>query len=269
MAKWHDSASERIWKIGEKPIVLAHRAGGNEAPENSLTAFTKMEQLGFRYIETDVHSTKDGVVIIFHDSALERTTNGKGKVAQYSWNELKEIRDDSGNGLLRLDEVLEKYPNLFLNIDAKTSHVVPSLVHVISSKNAFSRISLASFSEPRLKRLRKMLPGMVSSLGQEAIALLVLQSKLPKKWQPYFDWLVPGVKKGVQAVQIPAMFGKIKVLTPQLIELCHRRKQAVHIWTVNEATEMLEFLAMGVDAIITDEPSLARRVIDFYWENKY
>ncbi|MDR6939967.1 glycerophosphodiester phosphodiesterase [Arcanobacterium hippocoleae] len=261
--------SERIWKIGEKPIVLAHRAGGNEAPENSFAAFMKMEQLGFSYIETDAHATKDGVVILFHDPVLDRTTNGHGMVSNYTWEELTDVHDESGNSPVRLDEVLARFPDLILNIDAKNFKVVRPLARVIREKNALRRVSLSSFNETRLKMLRRMLPGVVTSLGQGAMALLLLQSKLPRRLQKFVDRLVPGVAQGAQAIQVPCVFAKINIVTPQLIDLCHRRGQAVHVWTVNEADEMLRLLKMGVDAIITDEPSLARRVINFYWDGAY
>ena len=256
------ATKQRIWDIGKKPIVLAHRAGGNEAPENSLTAFAKMEQLGFRYIETDAHTTKDGVVILFHDPILDRTTNGHGPIGNYEWADLTQVRDGSGNVPLRLDTVLEKYPHLVLNIDAKSWRVVSPLARVIYEQHAVSRVSLAAFSEFRLKVLRHLLPGVTTSLGEGAIATLVLLSRFPKRIQPLFDWLVPGVKRGVQAVQVPASLAKIPVVTKRFIDLCHRRGQAVQVWTINDADEMIRLLALGVDALITDEPSLARRVID-------
>lgn len=263
VAKFRQSASrQRTWLVHEKPIVLAHRAGGNEAPENSLTAFAKMEQLGFRYIETDSHATKDGVVILFHDPILDRTTNGHGKVSSHNWVDFAQIHDDSGNTPLRLDLVLEKYPNLVLNIDAKNWHVVAPLVRVIRKRQAMQQVSLAAFSETRLKVLRHLLPGVATSLGQGAIATLVLLSRLPKRIQPFFDWLVPGVERGAQAVQVPAALAKIPVVTKRFIHLCHRRGQAVQVWTINDPDEMRRLLALGVDAIITDEPSLARRVIE-------
>ncbi|XCB30994.1 glycerophosphodiester phosphodiesterase family protein [Arcanobacterium hippocoleae] len=200
---------------------------------------------------------------------LDRTTNGHGKVSSYTWEELRKVHDESGNTPLRLAEVFKKYPDLVLNIDAKNFHVVRPLARAIREADAVGRVSLSSFNETRLKMLRRMLPGVVTSLGKGAMALLVLESKLPKRFWPLVDRFVPGVERGVQAIQVPCLFTKIHVVTPAMIELCHRRGQAVHVWTVNEADEMIRLLKMGVDAIITDEPSLARRVINYYWDGTY
>lgn len=262
------SATGRMWKLQEKPIVLAHRAGGNEAPENSLLAFANMEEKGFKYIESDVHASRDGVVVIFHDDTLERTTNGRGKIAHKSWAELTEVRDHSGHSLLRFADVLEKFPQLVLNIDSKEWQVIRHLVREIKIHDAQERISLSSFSEMRLKVLRRLLPGVTSSLGEGALVLLVLAAHLPFPLQNILCWFVPGNKQKVEAVQVPVAAYGIKIITPAFIRLCHQRGLAVHVWTINEEVEMRRLLELGIDALITDEPSRARRVIEEFWASK-
>lgn len=256
----------RLWPIGEKPRVLAHRGGGHEALENSLEAFAMMESKGFRYIETDAHATNDGVAVLFHDSSLDRTTDGTGKIADYSWKQLARVRDYSGNPLVRLDDALELFPEIVFNIDAKSQHVVDSLITTIKKANAVERVSLASFSEMRLKGMRRSLRDVRSSLGTGAIATLVALSYLPSRLGLFFaKMLVPSVKHGVEAVQVPLKQMRVQVVTPRFIRLCHARGLAVHVWTINHEATMRELLAQGVDAIITDEPTLAQRVIDEYW----
>lgn len=263
----------RMWSIGGKPVVLAHRGGGNEAPENSIVAFQNMSDRGFRYVETDAHATVDGVVVLFHDDTLDRTTNGTGRIENYTWEDLSAIRDDSGNQLLLLRDLLEQFPNLVLNIDAKEKSVVAPLVRTLREADALGRVSLASFSEARLRALRKELPGVVTSLGQEAMAPVAIAAMLPEV--PPASWLArglerlaPGLDKGVQAAQVPHRLGKLTVVTPRFVRLCHSRGLAVHVWTINDADEMRELLHIGVDALITDEPSLAQSVIDEYWASR-
>ncbi|MGV9184027.1 glycerophosphodiester phosphodiesterase [Arcanobacterium canis] len=251
----------RLWNIGER-VVIAHRAGGAEAPENSPEAFARMHELGFRYMETDVHATKDGVVVLFHDPVLDRTTDGHGRIETQTWEELKGVRDHGGNPLLRLHEALSSYPDFVFNIDAKNNHAVKPLIRTIKDHDALSRVSLASFSESRLAFLRRHLKGATSSLGIAAIVSLWLASR---SWWPWRrSMYVPGPGKGVEAVQVPALMHGIVVVDQRFIDEAHRRGFAVHVWTVNSAADMVSLLDLGVDGIITDVPSLARRVIDLY-----
>lgn len=250
----------RLWHVGEKPIVIAHRGGGNEEPENSIVAFERIRSRGFHYIETDVRATRDGVVVVFHDPVLDRVTDGSGPVKNHTWSEISQLRDRSGNPILRLDEVLEHFPDMIFNIDAKENNVVRPLISTIKRSRAANRVSLASFSEMRLKVLRQQLPGVRSSLGTAAIAHLVLASH-GKRSSGFLASGVPGPKRGVEAVQVPVGYGPFRVLTPGFIELAHARGLAVHVWTINEESTMCEMLDLGVDALITDEPTLARRII--------
>lgn len=253
--------AKRIWNIGT-PIVIAHRGGGTEAPENSLQAFELMRQRGFFYLETDAQITKDGVVVLFHDEILDRTTNGTGKVSAHTWEEVARLSDGSGVHPLKLSTVLSDYPEFVLNIDAKTDEVVVPLAQELQANQALNRVCLASFSEKRLVRLRKLLPGVATSLGQSSIVRLVIASRLPKNLAEIVLRNVPRVADGVQAVQVPVSQWGIPVVTKRFIDLAHNLGFAVHVWTVNEESQMRKLLAMGVDALITDVPSLARKVID-------
>ena len=260
---------KRMWKIGAKPVVLAHRGGGNEAVENSLSAFAAMEEKGFTYIETDSRATRDGVVVLFHDDDLERTTDAQKKIAQYSWAELQNVRDHSGHSIVRFDEALQKFPHIIFNVDAKCWSVVKPLARIISQHGAAAHVSLASFSEARLRALRKALPGVRSSLGTSAIAMLVLSSYLPGfLGRALAKICVPGPARGAEAVQVPIEHMHVKVVTPRFIRLSHARGLAVHVWTINTASTMLQLLNMGVDGIITDEPTLAQKVIDNFWDQR-
>lgn len=260
--------SNRLWKIGEKPVVIAHRAGGNEAPENSIVAVRNMQEKGFKYIETDLYATSDGVVILHHDPELDRTTDGTGKISDYTWAELSKVTDESGNRLMRLDEVLEEFPDLIFNMDSKENSVVRPLIRTLQRQGGIDQVSLSSFSEMRLKFLRSQLPGVKSSLGTAAIGQLVLAAHSPSSLRSALATGVPGPAKGAEAVQVPMAAGKVSVINPQFIELAHARGLAVHVWTINEETEMNEILDLGVDGIITDEPSLAQRVIDQHWAGR-
>lgn len=254
--------SDRLWQIGAEPVVLAHRGGGNEEPENSMTAFRRMRDKGFRYIETDTHATRDGVVVVFHDPVLDRVTDASGLIKNYTWRELSSITDHSGNPIMRLDEVLEEFPDIVFNIDAKVNSVVNPLISTLKRTDAIRRVSLASFSETRLKYLRLKLPGVRSSLGTAAIAHLVLAAHGSARARSRLATGVPGPKRGVEVVQVPLSYGPKKIVDERFIALSHDRGLAVQVWTINDADTMNELLDLGVDGIITDEPTLARELIN-------
>ena len=88
------------------PIPFAHRGGGKEQPENSMAAFAHAVGLGYRYVETDVQATRDGVAVVFHDATLNRLTDRPGKIADFSWEELREARIHGREPLVRLDDLL-------------------------------------------------------------------------------------------------------------------------------------------------------------------
>lgn len=103
------------------PIVFAHRGGGQEAPENTMSAFAHAYEAGVRHMETDAHLTADGQVVICHDETVDRCYDGTGVIAQMTWRELSALRHrDSGEQLPLLAQVLEAFPDAYFNIDRKS-----------------------------------------------------------------------------------------------------------------------------------------------------
>ena len=137
------------------PIVFAHRGGGQEAPENTMTAFSHAYEAGVRHIETDAHVTADGRVVICHDETVDRCYDGTGVIAQMTWRELSALRHrDSGEQLPLLAQVLEAFPDAYFNIDVKEPGVEGPLLYVVADHGAADRVLVASFSEPRLRVVR-------------------------------------------------------------------------------------------------------------------
>lgn len=260
--------AKRLWEIGAKPVVIAHRGGGHEEPENSLTAFRAMRDRGFRYIETDVRSTKDGVAVIFHDRILDRVTDATGEISAMRWQDLATVRDRSGNRPLRLDEVLEEFPHMVFNIDVKANSAVNPLISTLKRSNAVDRVSVASFSEKRLTYLRAQLPGVRSSLGVSAIVRLTGAAHGPQSFTRLAMLGIPDSNRGVECVQVPRRRCNVTIVTERFVNLAHHRGMAVHVWTVNSVSEMRNLLSIGIDGLITDEPSSARGIIDDFWASK-
>lgn len=240
-----------VYSICAEPIVIAHRGGGNEYPENSVTAFEAMQKRGFRFVETDVHATRDGVAVICHDPILDRISDGTGPISHYTWRELERVRDHSGNPLMRLDLVLDAFCDTIFNIDAKSDSVVHPLLTAIARTESHNRVCVASFSERRLRKVRRQLPDVATSLGVPAVAQVMAGAIATGILRNGILSTIPGG----QVLQVPLQTRGIQVLTPEVVAAAHERAIAVHAWTINTLDAVDIVVSYGVDGIITDEPT--------------
>lgn len=249
------------------PRVIAHRGGALLAPENSWEALEKCAELGFSYVETDAHLTADGEVVLIHDPILDRVCDGSGLVSTHTWPDLRDVRiNGSTRGLIRLSEALEAFPHTVFNVDAKSDSVAIPMVDVIRQANALDRVCVASFDSRRLRRMRAHESKLFTSLGQAEIISLVMATHFTAS--PGIA-RVPGPSEGVAAVQVPLLHKRIPVVTRRFVATAHRYGLPVHVWTLNEREEMITALNLGVDAIITDQPVLAREVVNEFVDARY
>lgn len=245
--------------LGTPPVAFAHQGGGLEHTENSWDAFEfAVEQLGYAYLETDVQSTSDGVVICMHDPTFDRTTNGKGPATGLPWSAVAGLRvNGSERPPPRLDEVLERWPHLRINLDPKTNAAVEPLVRVIRDHDAVSRLGIGSFSGKRIKQVRAALgPQLCSSTGPLATLRWVIGSLLPAP----LGQLV--ARTSAWCYQVPVKQWFLPVTTERTVRLAHAMGKQVHVWTVDDEPVMRGLLAMGVDGIMTDRPTLLRQVLE-------
>jgi glycerophosphoryl diester phosphodiesterase len=228
------------------PIAFAHRGGASDAPENTLPAFQDALDLGYRYLETDVRCTADGVVVAFHDDNLMRTCNRPGKISELPWSEVRTAMVDGKAPIPSLEELLGALPGARVNIDCKANDTVDALVAAIKRTDALDRVCLASFSDRRLKRLRAALPDACTALGPQPLALLRygLLRHSP-----------------AQAAQVPVKEGPLTVTNARLVERAHRLGVQVHVWTIDDPAEMNRLLDLGVDGIMTDKPAVLKQVL--------
>lgn len=229
------------------PVAFAHRGGAGEAAENSLAAFRAAVDLGFSYLETDVHLTADGVVLAFHDDRLDRVTDGTGAIAELPWSEVARARIEGREPIPRLEELLEAFPDAHFNIDAKHDAVVEPLARVLEATGAARRVCVASFDDRRVARLRELLPGVAASLGVRAVARLRTGTLRA----------APG-----QCVQVPPRARGVPIVTRRFVDRAHRLGLPVHVWTIDDPQEMADLLDLGVDGIMTDRPAVLREVLE-------
>jgi glycerophosphoryl diester phosphodiesterase len=233
------------------PIPFAHRGGAALHPENTWASFGQAVALDYRYIETDVRRTKDGVVLAFHDATLDRVAGRPGVIAALTWHEVRQARIGGEHEPVRLDELLDAYPDVRFNIDAKEDAVVEPLVRVIQRAGAIDRVCIAAFKDARLHTARRLLgPRLCIAAGPRAVARLRLAATGAPVRPP-----------DVPCVQVPVRARGVRLVDERFLATAHRAGIAVHVWTVDDPAEMRRLLDLGVDGLITDEPILLRDVL--------
>jgi glycerophosphoryl diester phosphodiesterase len=242
---------------GPYPRAFVHRGWHYDdlaGMENSLSAFRRAVAEGYHYLETDVHATSDGVVVVQHDPVLDRTTDASGAVARLPWTTVCRAKIAGREPVSRLEDVLEELPEALLNIDVKAESAIEPLIETLRRTRSFDRVCVASFSEARLARVRRTAgDGVLTSMGTKAIARLWAAGRLPS---------FSGERRGQHWIaQVPVRHGRLRVVDKRLIAAARRRGIEVHVWTVDEPGQMRELIDLGVDGLMTDRPGVLRDVL--------
>jgi glycerophosphoryl diester phosphodiesterase len=239
--------------VWDGPIPFAHRGGTSEYPENTAPAFEHAVALGYRYLETDVHLTADGVLVAFHDNDLLRTCGHRGEIIAMRWEEIAALRVDGREPIPLMRDLLERWPEVRFNIDCKADAAVEALAQLVEKTGAIDRVCIGAFSHRRLQRLRRRLgPRLLTALSPSEVASLRLAGRLPGS--------------SARVAQVPTSTGRagsnrrVTVVTPSFVRHAHDRGAPVHVWTINDEAEMHRLLDLGVDGIMTDRPELLRSV---------
>ncbi|MCP5025405.1 MAG: glycerophosphodiester phosphodiesterase [Actinomycetia bacterium] len=234
------------------PLAVAHRGGAGDWPENTMPAFQAAVDLGYRYVETDVHVTSDGVLVAFHDESLDRVGGRSELIREQTWAELSEVRVEGREPIVRFDDLLSTFPDVKVNVDAKHDTSVDPLIQVLRRHDALDRVCVGSFSDQRLRRLRHELGSdVLTSAGPREVARLKAAS-----------YGVPAAAGRMVAgcVQVPIRHGRVRIVDERFIAAAHTRGIHVHVWTIDDHDTMHDLLDLGVDGIMTDRPALLRQV---------
>jgi glycerophosphoryl diester phosphodiesterase len=239
-------------------IAMAHR-GGAEHPdlrglENTLHAFRHAVGLGYRYLETDVHVTRDGRLVAFHDPVLDRMTDRPGAIATLRADELAEARIAGEHAVPTMTELFEEFPDARFNIDLKAPGSAAALAELVERTGTHDRICVGSFSARNLRQFRRLTGGRVATSATPSEVGVFLAS----------SW--PGVRRLVArrrfaALQIPVRKGPLPLVTRSLVRRAHAAGVHVHVWTVDDPAEMEELIDLGVDGLITDRTDLLKDVL--------
>jgi glycerophosphoryl diester phosphodiesterase len=238
-------------------LAFAHRGGAYhpeiEGLENTLAAFRHAAELGYRYLETDVHVTRDGVLLAFHDSVLDRVTDREGEIASLTLGEVREALVGGRESVPTLAELFDAFPDARFNIDLKSEGAVPALADFLAARGAWDRVLVGSFSRRRTARFRELTGGRVPTCATpaETVAYRLLPHRLAG----------PITRKRFQAFQVPHRRGPLVVVTRGFVRRAHAAGLHVHVWTIDDPAEMQELLDRGVDGIFTDRTDILRDVL--------
>ncbi len=240
-----------------RPIIFAHRGASAHAPENTLSAFALAQSEGADAIELDAKLTADGTVVVCHDPTLERTTNGRGRVAEHTLADLRRLDAGSsfseafrGERIPLLEEVLDAFGRkMYINVELTNyttpgDNLVARVCDLIVKHSLQEYILFSSFLAGNLKQAARRLPDVPR-------ALLARRS-----------W------KGIWARSFGFSFGDYTALHPfladvslQQVKRVHRLKRRIHVQTVNAVADLKRLANWGVDGIFTDDPKLALQAV--------
>lgn len=242
-------------------IAMAHRGGAAHpdlvGAENTLHAFEHAVALGYHYLETDVHATADGVLLAFHDDVLDRVTDTQGLIASMSAEQVSRSRIGGLHAVPTMEELLERFPEARFNIDLKSPGAVRPLVDLLVRTGTEARVCVGSFSRSRLGEFRAASRGRVATSASpaEVAAFVTTPSRAARTL----------TRGRVDALQVPHRVQwrglSIPVVTAGLVRRAHAAGMQVHVWTIDDPTEMTQLLDLGVDGLITDRTDVLRDVL--------
>jgi glycerophosphoryl diester phosphodiesterase len=236
------------------PVAFAHRGGAAHHLENSWPAFEHAVSLGYKYLETDIHATSDGVLVAFHDNTLDRVTDRHGRIARMPYREVAAARIGGREPVPLLEDLLAAWPDARFNLDVKEDPAVAPLAAALRRTGAWDRVCVCSFSTRRLTATRRALGRPVcTALSPAGLAAIRLAGGRAGSGPLLGRKLA---KAGVRCAQVPAV-----IATRGFIRRAHAMGLQVHVWTVNDRTEMTCLLDLGADGIMTDETVMLRDVL--------
>jgi glycerophosphoryl diester phosphodiesterase len=241
---------------GGPVLAFAHRGGAAHPDllgrENTMAAFAHAVALGYTYLETDVHVTRDGLLVAFHDALLERVTDGIGSLESLDAVDLARLRVGGVEPVPTLAELVASFPSARFNIDLKSDAAVAPLATFVRQHRLHDRVLVGSFSGRRLRRFRRLAGPRVptSASPGEVAAYAVLPGRLAGR-----------VVRRPAALQVPDRRGPLVVASARLLRRAHAAGRPVHVWTVDDAGQMRALLDRGVDGLMTDRTDILREVL--------
>ena len=258
--------------LERRVLNYAHQGGAREGPSSTLVAMRRALDAGAHALELDVHCTADGAVVVCHDETVDRTTDGTGRIADLTLADLRKLDNaywwrpgevvdhetgpwplrGEGHGIPTLEEVLDAFPGTFLNLDIKeTTGYERRVAEVLQAFGRTHDVIVASFHDEATDRFREVVPDVCTSAGTAATAAFFFAVREGRTAPP-----MPHV-----ALQVPPSHEGTVIVDEAFVDAAHAAGVAVHVWTIDEPDEMRRLMALDVDGIMTDRPSVLAEVL--------
>jgi glycerophosphoryl diester phosphodiesterase len=270
--------------LDRRIIAYAHQGGAWEGPSSTLYAIAAALEAGATGVELDVHATADRRLVVCHDPTVDRTTDGSGRIAELTYDQVRSLDNaywwapgadvspglepdrypfrgrapgDRRFAIARLEEVLEEFPGVLLNLDIKQTApaVAPyeeTLADLLRHYGRADDVIVASFLDQATDAFSSFAPEIPTSAGTGAVANFFQSVRAGEE---------PAAMRHV-ALQVPATYSGLTLVDEAFVSAAHEGGLAVHVWTIEEETEMERLCALGVDGIITDRPSALSGVLE-------
>ncbi len=241
--------------------AIAHRGGAAGAPENTVAAFALAVGHGYSVLETDVHATRDGVLVVSHDATFARVAGDPRPIVELTAAEVAEVRI-AGEPVPTLAELLASFPTARFSIDLKADTAVAPMLRLLrDDPSVLERIVIGSFRSARVAAIRVELGRRACTMAtpREVVALLLAArtgrrprrvaadcAAVPERW--------PGSELGDT--------GRLRIGEPRLLAMAHELGLPMHVWTVNDADRVRALLAAGAAGFVTDELTMLRGVLE-------
>jgi glycerophosphoryl diester phosphodiesterase len=250
-----------------RPRIFGHRGAAGEFPENTMISFERAVRAGAIYLELDVHMTRDEEIVVSHDEGLTRTCGRNALIREMNWTEIQAA--DAGYMLTfdggatfpfrgrsikvpRLTEVLAAFRDVNYLIEIKQTEpsLVSRLLATVDASGLRRRALIASELDQPISEVRSLAPQIPTNFSYGDVA--------------EFLQAMAGYRRGYEprgaALQIPTEYQGWQLVTPESVEFAHRAGVELHVWTVNDESEMNRLLKCGVDGLISDFPARALAV---------
>lgn len=264
--------------LSRRVLAYAHQGGAREAPSSTLYAFRAALAAGATALEMDVHATADGHLVVCHDPTVDRTTDGTGAISGLTLAEVRALDnaywfvpgeisvqdrpdrdyplrgrapDDPELRVPTLGEVLEAFPGVLLNLDIKQTApaVEPyeaALAALLREHGRTDDVIVASFNDLATTRFSEQAPGIPTSPGTVGVGAFISALRQGERYD----------RGHHAALQVPPSFGPTVIVDEEFVDAAHAAGLAVHVWTIDDPDEMARLVALGVDGIMSDRPSV-------------
>jgi glycerophosphoryl diester phosphodiesterase len=256
------------WRRTDRPLAISHRGHSVEYPENTRIAYEKAIELGAEMIECDVNMTRDGKLIMIHDWKLDRTTNGTGRVSDYTWDEIQRLDAGSkfgpqfaGAAIPTTEDTLLFYREAGIlgcfevkgENEAQAKHIASALVDLMKKHQTFDYALMSGYNHPAMALAKSMAPELV-----------LAPERLPDDAPPD----PPEAVRQAQALGANILQHQYTVLTPEVMDVLHAADIAVWSWSTTDEQSMVESIALKADALMGDDVRLMIELLDKHCPRK-